>query len=103
MTEHPAINPGYGPLYRVLVGALEQAQTGKGEQRHGRGRAFMDQPMFAIAGMTGPGGPAFQAMKKTQEALTMDANGLHEAAYREVLGAINYLGALALIFAEKTK
>ena len=42
-------------------------------------------------------------MKKTQEALTMAENGEHEAAYREVLGAINYLGALALIFAEKTK
>ncbi|SMC42707.1 hypothetical protein SAMN06297251_102113 [Fulvimarina manganoxydans] len=90
--------PPYAGLRSVLMSALEQAANGKGSDRHGNGLPFTDQPMMEIGRMTGAGGPAFQAMKKSQEALGMIRRGQDKAAEAELLGAINYLaGAILLI------
>ena len=46
--------------------------------------------------MVGIGFPLGQAMKKSQEAGTMASRGQADAAWRELLGAINYLAGAAL-------
>ncbi len=97
------MSPGYEPLAEVLGRALQQADSGKGAERHGRGLPFMDQPMIQIGKWTGPGGPAFQAIKKTQEALGMVGRGERAAAERELLGAINYLAGAVLLIREGVK
>ena len=85
---------GYYPLFAVLTDALDQAQVGKGEERHGNGLSFMEQPILTITRAVGLGFPLGQAMKKIQECQRMDA----DAAKRELLGAINYLAAAVLFF-----
>lgn len=87
---------GYAPLRRVLELALQQAATGKGRERHASGKPFSQQPMLEIGRMVGPGFCLGQAMKKTQEASRMD----HDAAKRELLGAINYLAGAYLLLEE---
>ena len=82
---------GYGSLAAVLQEALDQAQGGKGAERHGNGLPFDAQPMQQLIGLYGEGFALGQAAKKLQEATRMDA----EAAERELLGAIVYIaGAL---------
>lgn len=82
---------GYGSLATVLQEALDQAQGGKGAERHGNGLPFDAQPMQQLIGLYGEGFALGQAAKKLQEATRMDA----EAAERELLGAIVYVaGAL---------
>lgn len=87
---------GYASLARVLDLALEQAAKGKGRERHANDRPFEYQPMLEIGRMVGPGFCLGQAMKKTQEASRMD----HDAAKRELLGAINYLAGAYLLLEE---
>lgn len=87
---------GYEPLLSVLRRALDQAQAGKGSERHGRGKPFLAQPIFTIADLVGTGFQTGQAIKKVQEAEGMISKGQHEAAERELLGAINYLSATVL-------
>lgn len=91
----------YEPLRAVLMDALQQAANGKGADRHANGRDFLDQPMMAIGRMAGVGGPVFQAMKKSQEAVGMVGRGSHDAAEFELLGAINYLAGAVLLMREE--
>lgn len=84
------MSDNYANLRRILDMALQQASDGKGNERHANGRSFEDQPMQRITEMTGIGGPIFQVMKKSQEAVGMAQRGQHDAAIREILGAINY-------------
>lgn len=88
---------GYERLYGVLIDALDQAQRGKGAERHANGRAFTDQPIIKIGQMVGEGFPAGQAIKKTQEAITMLGRGNDQAARYELLGAIVYLSAACIL------
>jgi hypothetical protein len=87
---------GYFPLFDVLREALDQAQSGKGEERHGNGLSFMEQPALTITRAVGRGFPLGQAMKKIQECQRMEP----DAAKRELLGAINYLAAAVLFLDE---
>jgi hypothetical protein len=87
---------GYYPLFTVLNDALNQAQIGKGAERHGNGESFMEQPALTITRAVGLGFPLGQAMKKIQECQRMDT----DAAKRELLGAINYLAAAILFLDE---
>ena len=83
--------PALGLVKRFLQDALDQAQGGKGAERHGNGLPFDAQPMQQLIGLYGEGFALGQAAKKLQEATRMDA----EAAERELLGAIVYIaGAL---------
>lgn len=92
-----AVLERYEPLSEVFDLAIDQAAFGKGEERHGNGLHFLDQPMIKIGAMTGPGGPVFQAMKKAQEAIGMVDRGAFDAAQAELLGAINYLGGAHIL------
>ena len=90
------IKRAYYDLFSILRKALDQAQDGKGSERHGNGMSFVDQPAMTITRAVGRGFPLGQAMKKIQESQRMD----DDAAKRELLGAINYLAAAILSFDE---
>ena len=79
--------PGYECLFDVLVAALEQAQSGKGAERHANELPFSKQPMQTVADATGSiDGILFQMMKKARE-----SNGMPlDRAVRELLGSIVY-------------
>lgn len=84
MTEIPA---GFEPLADVLARAFRQAAFGKGQDRHGGGLPFVEQPMQQIIKLHGLGFPLGQAAKKCQEAQRMPA----DRAVHELLGAIVYI------------
>lgn len=94
------VKSGYEPLFLALTGALEQAQSGKGSDRHAQHKPFLMQPIMQIpAGMHGHQGFGFQvgqACKKASEATGMIERGQLEAASKEILGAINYLAAAVI-------
>lgn len=93
--------PGYEPLAAVLQEALDQAQAGKGRERHavtqGVFRPFERQPILEIGRMTGPGYEIGQAMKKAHEACELPP----ERAVAELLGAIVYLAAAVMLIRER--
>ena len=86
--------PGYETLASVLDEALEQAQGGKGKERHATAGescapkhnlpigAWRDSTAFAIG----------QACKKSIESSRLPS----DRARRELLGAINYLAAAVI-------
>lgn len=90
------VEEGYEPLLNVLIQALDQAQAGKGKERHANGKPFLNQPIVELGRMCGPGGTAQQVMKKTQEALNLPP----ERGIAELLGAINYAAATICLIAE---
>lgn len=89
------IQPGYESLAGVLQRALDQAQTGKGAERHANELPFHRQPMQTLAAAHGVGFLTGQACKKAEE-----SHGLpHGRNVAELLGSINYLAG-AIIFLE---
>lgn len=100
MTLARSVSPGYEPLAAALQMALDQAQAGKGKERHANGRPFDRQPIMEIGRMVGLGYPTGQAKKKTQEAVGMFNRGEPDRAVAELLGAINYLAAAILLIRE---
>ena len=76
--------------------AYDQASSGKGQERHGQDLPFTKQPMQLIQDLCGEGFALGQAMKKMQESQRLP----HDAAIRELLGAINYIAG-AIIHKEK--
>lgn len=90
-------SPGYRSLAEVLQMALDQAQSGKGAERHADDKAFSSQPILEIARMLrGVDGHAFQIIKKAQEAARMASRGKHDAAVAEFLGVIVYASAAVI-------
>lgn len=90
------VREGYEGLSRVLTDALDQAQFGKGAQRHnGTGlQPFEQQPVLEITRRVGLGFPLGQAMKKIIES---ERGGLDPLDRRkELYGAIIYLAAAIL-------
>lgn len=81
------------PLQAVFDRCIDQAVLGKGEERHGKGLEFFEQPWVDIARTHGIGFLTGQAEKKLREAQSMDA----DAWEREMLGAINY-AAMAMLY-----
>lgn len=81
------------PLQAVFDRCIEQVASGKGEERHGKGLEFFEQPWVDIARTHGIGFLTGQAEKKLREAQSMDA----DAWEREMLGAINY-AAKAILY-----
>ena len=90
------VEPGYAPLFNTLKAALDQAQYGKGKERHANDRAFVDQPILTLTRLYGLGYPMGQAAKKSEEALRLPT----VQAQAELLGAINYLAAAYLRIGE---
>lgn len=92
------VEKGYTSLAGVLVDALNQAQYGKGKERHQQGDTpFESQPILEIGRMVGVGSPMGQVIKKTQEASRLPK----ERAIAELLGAINYAAAAILLLKEQ--
>ena len=88
------LDEDYRSLAGILVEAYQQAQSGKGKERHANGLPFEDQPMQAISGMLDSDkGMAYQACKKIVEATNMQSLPAFE---REILGAINYLAGMII-------
>jgi len=87
----------YDSLAQVLAAAVEQAATGKGNDRHANGQPFDRQPMVEISKMVGLGFPLGQVQKKAQEAALLSAAGDTEKAQAEILGAINYLAGAYIV------
>jgi len=86
----------YASLSNVLRRAYDQASSGKGQERHGQDLPFAKQPMQLIQDLCGEGFALGQAMKKMQESQRLP----HDAAIRELFGAINYIAG-AIIHKEK--
>lgn len=91
----PYVRPGYESLASVLDEALEQAQTGKGVERHAcEGEAFEDQQIVQLGEWMGSTHYEIgQACKKAIESTRMSA----WRARNELLGAINYLAAAVVL------
>lgn len=90
----------YAPLYDILDEATLQASSGKGKERHANGKPFLRQPIMETGRIVGPGFALGQVMKKAGEAKGMADRGEREAAVREILGAIVYAAAAALLIRE---
>lgn len=83
---------GYESLALVLQRAFIQAAHGKGKERHAVDLPFDQQPMQQLCGLYGVGFALGQAGKKAQESQRLP----HDAAVRELLGAINYLAGAVI-------
>lgn len=90
------IVPGYECLAQVLQAALDQAQYGKGKERHANSKPFDQQPIMQIGRMVGSGFNAGQAIKKAQESMRLSP----AHARSEFLDAINYLASAYLLSLE---
>ena len=92
---------GYDSLRAIYAQALEQAQGGKGLERHANGLPFDQQPICQGGRRFGVGCLVYQAWKKSHETpvlLALD-NG-KERAVRELLGVINYAAAAIIVLQE---
>jgi hypothetical protein len=93
-------DPGYAPLAAVFADALDQAQSGKGKERHASGEPLTEQPIVAINESLGTNhGAIFQATKKARESTRLP----YERARAELLGAINYLAAAVIVLDRSQK
>jgi hypothetical protein len=91
---------GYEPLAAVLQAALDQAQKGKGKERHANNLPFNEQPIMQEARAVGLGFTAGQARKKILEAV--NCRHTHPGrAVGDLLGAINYVAATILRIEEE--
>lgn len=91
------IEPGYEPLSRVLMNALDQAQLGKGKERHADGESFDQQVICEVGRRVGLGYQLGQAVKKIYESQRLEG----EHGVNELLGAINYISAAIIVRREK--
>jgi len=89
---------GYEMLAAVLQDALDQAQHGKGKERHAEGgKPFHAQDICQEARDLGLAYPIGQARKKAKEALRLPPG----KAIEDLLGAINYLAAAVIVVHER--
>jgi|GEM_PF-3092203 len=93
------IPQGFERAGQVIQDAVDQMASGKGVKRHGvrpdgTPIPFEQQQMLRNARICGPGGPANQVLKKTEEALLLFAQDHHAKAYVEILGGIIALAAM---------
>lgn len=99
-TDRGLANDGYHPLFEVLTQALDQAQNGKGSERHANGLPFLHQPIMIETRSVGLGFPAGQARKKILEAINC-CEVQPNRAIADLLGAINYAAAAVIRIREK--
>lgn len=86
---------GYEPLLTVLIDALNQAQFGKGKERHANDKPFVMQPIITETVALGIAAPIYQVRKKALETITIENLHGADSAYAEMLGAIVYSAATA--------
>ena len=98
------IEPGYESIATVLQEALDQAQSGKGKERHANDLPFEEQPILAINRMIGsPDGLVYQVIKKSLESKRLLQIKGKDAAIRELLGVMNYSAAAIILIREQEK
>ncbi len=93
--------PEYKSLSIVLQEALDQAQRGKGHERHSAGEPFESQEICQNTRAVGLGFPLGQARKKAREAKGIFEREGTSKAVPDILGAINYLAAAVIVMREK--
>lgn len=94
------VRKGYTGLLNILVEALNQAQQGKGAERHNLGGdlPFEKQRMQSISELVGSvDGMSYQACKKITEGVNLPTLDRQVA---ELLGAINYIAGM-IVFLRK--
>jgi len=85
------------PLHEIYVDAVAQAETGKGFERHSKGKGFYDQRWKSITDEAGMGFLTGQAMKKLAEATGRMDDISQQEWEKEMLGAMNYM-AMAMLY-----
>lgn len=93
----------YEALSEVLDDAYAQAESGKGKERHASNNKYEDQVICVVGRLLKDhpfGAHAYQVIKKTIEAGRLYKIKGPEAAYQEVLGAINYAAAMNILIKE---
>lgn len=81
------------PLQKVFDEVINQVSKGKGEERHGNGKAFLEQPWYSLAETHGIGFLTGQARKKLDE-----AQGMTDDRWRrEMIGSVAY-AMMALLY-----
>lgn len=90
------------PLMGVYQAAIAQANHGKGEERHGKGTPFLQQPWVDLAKTHGVGFLTGQADKKLREASTNIDVASNDWWEKEMLGALNYI-AMAILHRKVNK
>lgn len=83
-------------LTKILSEVVDQITHGKGQERHGSGIPFQDQPWKHILDNVGDGFSTGQALKKIFELKSLTSLPAYK---REVLGAIAYL-CMSLMYKE---
>jgi hypothetical protein len=99
VTGETLIEAGYGKLYDVLVMALEQAQHGKGLERHADGKPFPEQTICEVCREEGHGFTRGQIRKKIKEVKKL---ATPEAQIRELLSIIVYAAADIIVVEEES-
>lgn len=90
-------HPTHAKLAKVLFDAFNRSANGKGQERHGRGLKFEDQPICSIPRMlANNGGLDYQIVKKLDESNRMD----YERARKETLDIIVYAAAKIVMLDE---
>lgn len=88
------VNEGYECLVDVLQKSLNQAQAGKGIQRHVSAHTnFENQKIMQGARACGLGGMSYQVYKKATEAQRQAEEGDYNGAYSNLKGVIVYAAA----------
>ena len=87
------------PLKEILDDCLSQVTNGKGDERHGQGKGFLDQPWKSLADVHGVGFLTGQAAKKLEEAQGFDREDIDKWD-REMYGVIVY-AAMAILYRRK--
>lgn len=89
---------GPHPLQSIFNDAILQVTSGKGQERHGDGKEFFEQPWKHLADVHGRGFLTGQAAKKLEEAQRFTDRDKWK---REMLGAIVY-AAMAVLYGEES-
>jgi hypothetical protein len=92
------VEPGYESLADVLVEALEQAQHGKGLERHAENKPFLEQTICETTREEGHGFTRGQVRKKIKEVKRLSTPA---AQIRELLSIIVYTAADILVVKEE--
>ncbi len=90
---------GYETLAKIALKACKRVWESKGIERHANNLPFDMQPIMTITRQHGHGFTRGQALKKIDEATALGK----EAALVEILEAITYLMADALILEEEIR
>lgn len=97
------VRPEYFGLLMVLVEALNQAQYGKGAERHNLSgdTPFERQRMQTVSELVGsPDGMVYQAIKKLTEGMKLPTQ---ERQVAELLGAINYIAGIVVYLRKRAQ